>query len=52
MRLCEFDLEVGIVPFDDSDLAQAERLLPLTPTERVERHQRLARQLRQARDDA
>lgn len=46
IRLCGFDLEVAIVPHDDSDLAQAERLRDLTPSERVARHQRRARQLR------
>lgn len=49
VRLCGFDLEVALVPYDGSDLAQAERLLELTPQERVERHQRLAEQLRQVR---
>ena len=38
IRLCGLDLEVALVPQDDSDLAQAERLLALTPAERVERH--------------
>ena len=45
VRLCDLDLEVAIVPQDDSDIAQAERLLALSPQERVERHQRLVRQL-------
>ncbi len=45
VRLCGFDLNVAIVPRDDSDMAQAEQLLPLTPGERVARHQRLVRQL-------
>lgn len=45
VRLCGFDLEVAIVPHDDSDISQAERLLDLTPQERLERHQRLTRQL-------
>jgi transcriptional regulator with XRE-family HTH domain len=50
IRLCGFDLEVAIVPFDASDVIQAERLLDLTPQERVERHQRLVRQLAMARE--
>ncbi|HEY5878037.1 MAG TPA: helix-turn-helix domain-containing protein [Nakamurella sp.] len=45
IRLCGLDLEVAIVPYDGSDMAQAERLLTLTPQERLERHQRLVRQL-------
>lgn len=49
VRLCGFDLEVAIVPRDSSDLAQAERLLPLSPSERVKRHQRMARQLQELR---
>lgn len=53
VRLCGFDLELALVPADDSDQAQAARLAGLTPDQRVRRHQRLARQLnavRQARD--
>ena len=49
VRLCGFDLEVALVPYDDSDAAQAERLLALTPTERVERNQRLVRQMLEVR---
>lgn len=49
VRLCGFDLEVALVPYDGSDLAQAERLLALSPQERVERHQRLAKQLQAMR---
>jgi transcriptional regulator with XRE-family HTH domain len=45
VRLCGFDLEVAIVPRDDSDNAQAARLLELSPQERIERHQRVTRQL-------
>lgn len=52
VRLCGFDLEVSIVPPDDTDAAQSERLLALTPTERVERHQRLARQMREIRRES
>ena len=50
IRLCGFDLEVAIVAYDGSDLAQADRLRDLTPQERVDRHQRLASQLRVLRD--
>jgi transcriptional regulator with XRE-family HTH domain len=45
VRLCGLDLEVAIVPRDDSDITQAERLLDLSPQQRIERHQRLIRQL-------
>ena len=45
VRLCGLDLEVAIVPCDESDIIQAERLLDLSPQDRVERHQRLIRQL-------
>lgn len=46
VRLCGLDLEVALVPYDDSDRAQAARLLALTPQQRVERHQRLAAQMK------
>lgn len=49
VRLCGFDLEVALVPYDDSDMVQAERLLTLTPTERIERHERLTAQMREVR---
>lgn len=49
VRLCGFELEVAIVPREESDLTQAERLVALTPDERVRRHQRLASQLRGVR---
>lgn len=45
VRLCGLDLEVAIVPYDASDLIQAARLRDLTPQQRIERHQRLTRQL-------
>lgn len=50
VRLCGFDLEVAIVPYDDSDMAQAERLLDLTPQERIDRHRRVVRQMAQLRN--
>jgi transcriptional regulator with XRE-family HTH domain len=36
LRLCGFRLDVGLDPYDDSDIAQAERLLLLSPDERVD----------------
>ena len=46
VRLCGLDVEIHIVERDDSDLAQAARLDPLTGQERLDRHARLARQLK------
>ena len=45
VRLCGFELEVMMLPRDDSDTAQASRLANLTGQERIDRHTRLARQL-------
>ena len=45
VRLCGFDLEVMLLPRDDSDIAQARRLAGLSGQERLDRHARLARQL-------
>jgi transcriptional regulator with XRE-family HTH domain len=45
VRLCGFDLELMLVPRDDSDLAQAARLADLSGQERIDRHARVARQL-------
>ena len=45
VRLCGLDLELAIVDRDDSDIAQAARLEGLTGQQRIDRHQRLARQL-------
>ena len=50
VRLCGLDLEVAIVPRDDSDSAQAERLACLTGPQRIQRHMRVARQLHKLRD--
>lgn len=50
VRLCGLDLELSLVPYDGSDLAQAERLRNLSPQERLERHQRVSSQLRAVRD--
>jgi len=49
IRLCGLDLELHIVARDDSDLAQAARLAHLSGQERLDRHSRLARQLRRLR---
>src|SRR5690349_12492697 len=50
VRLCGFDLEVMLLPRDDSDMAQATRLADLTGQERIDRHARLSRQLSGLRD--
>jgi transcriptional regulator with XRE-family HTH domain len=49
VRLCGFDLELMLLPRDESDMAQASRLAELTGQERLERHARLARQLSELR---
>lgn len=36
IRLCGFRLDVGLDPYDDSDIAQANALLRLTPDERLD----------------
>jgi transcriptional regulator with XRE-family HTH domain len=46
VRLCGLDVELQIVESDDSDLAQAARLAPLTGQQRLDRHARLGRQLK------
>ena len=50
VRLCGLDVEVAIVPHDDSDIAQAERLASLTGPQRIQRHVRVTRQLRAVSD--
>ena len=45
VRLCGFDVELALVPHNESDLAQASRLRSLTGQERLDRHARVARQL-------
>jgi transcriptional regulator with XRE-family HTH domain len=50
VRLCGLDVEIAIVPRDDSDMAQAQRLASLTGQQRIERNMRIARQLRRLRD--
>jgi transcriptional regulator with XRE-family HTH domain len=49
VRLCGFDLELMLLPRDDSDMAQAARLADLSGQERMDRHTRLARQLSELR---
>lgn len=45
VRLCGFDLELALVPRDDSDMSQALRLAGLSGQERMDRHARLVHQL-------
>ena len=49
VRLCGFDLEIMLVPRDESDMAQAARLVDLSGQERMDRHARVVRQLRAMR---
>jgi transcriptional regulator with XRE-family HTH domain len=49
VRLCGFDLEVMLLPRDDSDMAQAARLAKLTGQQRLDRHARLSRQMHDLR---
>lgn len=49
VRLCGFDLELTLVPQDNSDMAQAARLSVLSGQERMDRHATVARQLRALR---
>lgn len=49
VRLCAFDLEFVLLPRDESDGAQAARLAVLSGQERMDRHQRVVRQLRAVR---
>jgi transcriptional regulator with XRE-family HTH domain len=46
IRLCGLDVEFQIVERDDSDIAQATRLARLSGQQRLDRHTRLARQLK------
>lgn len=50
VRLCGFDLELMLVPRDDTDMAQAARLADLTGQERMDRHARVVRQLSALRE--
>jgi transcriptional regulator with XRE-family HTH domain len=49
VRLCGFDLDIMLVERDQSDWAQASRLAPLTPSQRVDRAVAVAAQLREIR---
>lgn len=49
VRLCRLDLEVALVERDLADARQTELLKPLTPEQRLVRHQRVSRQLGQLR---
>lgn len=51
VRLCGFDLELLLLPRDESDMAQAARLADLTGQERIDRHARLTQQLNALRGD-
>jgi transcriptional regulator with XRE-family HTH domain len=51
VRLCGFDLELLLLPRDESDMAQAARLADLTGQERIDRHARLTEQLNALRGD-
>ena len=50
VRLCGFDLELMVVPRDDSDAAQAARLAELTGQQRLDRHERVVRRLNELRE--
>ena len=50
VRLCGFDLELMLVPRDDSDMAQAARLAALSGQERIDRHARVTQQLTALRE--
>ncbi len=52
LKLCGFRLDVGLDPYDDSDFAQAEALLPLTPQERLEHLVRVVDGFARLRADA
>ena len=49
VRLCGLDIDLNLVIRDDSDAAQAARLAGLTGQERIDRHTRVAKQLREIR---
>lgn len=49
VRLCGFDLDLMLVPREDSDAAQAARLAGLTGQQRLDRHARVGRQLGELR---
>jgi transcriptional regulator with XRE-family HTH domain len=45
VRLCGMDLDIMLVPRDESDWIQARRLEPLSSEQRLRRHQRVLSQL-------
>lgn len=45
VRCCGLDVELSIVPRDDSDMAQATRLASLSGQQRLDRHARVSRQM-------
>ena len=49
VRLCGYDLDVMLVERDSADWMQAQDLLSVPPSERVERAVRMARRVRQFR---
>src|SRR5215472_13191759 len=49
-RLCGFELELMLVPRDDSDMAQATRLAGLSGQERMDRHARVTREFAALRE--
>lgn len=49
VRLCDFDLELMLLPRDDSDITQAARLAGLSGQQRMDRHTRITRQLSELR---
>jgi transcriptional regulator with XRE-family HTH domain len=50
VRLCGLDLELALVPRDDSDMAQAARLTGLTGRQRLDRNARINRQFKVLRE--
>lgn len=52
VRLCGFRLHVSLDPYDDSDIAQAEALLRLTPDERMAELIQVVESFRQLREEA
>ena len=49
VRLCGMDLDIMLVPRDESDWDQARRLMQLSPDERLRRHAHVVSQLRELR---
>lgn len=49
VRLCGLDLEFAVVEHDHSDMAQAERLADLSGQQRLDRNEKVIRQLKEIR---